>query len=293
MAEHIFVTGGTGFVGEHLVPALLALGHRVTVLTRNPRSSPRPELDYVTELGDGRHWSYTQVINLQGENLFSRRWSERQKQIMRDSRIAFTRALVEEMAKAPRVRKLISASAIGYYGMTGDEPLSEDSAPGQDFSAKLCCDWEAEATRASNSQITVHLVRLGVVLGNGGALAKLLPQFKLGGGGRIASGRQWFSWVHIDDVVKIFLACVQGNIDEPVINATAPHPVNNSDFTNTLGRVVKRPTLFVTPGWLLRLLLGEAATLLIGGQRVVPQVLLEKGFEFRYPTLEAALRAEA
>lgn len=291
MAEHIFVTGGTGFVGDHLVPALLALGHRVTILTRAPQSSKRPGLNYVSELGDGSDWLYTQIINLQGENLFARRWTERQKQVIRDTRIAFTRALVEEVNKAPQVHRLISASAIGYYGMTGDEVLGEDSDPGKDFSATLCCDWEAEAAQAATSRVAVHIVRLGVVLGKGGALAKLLPQFKLGGG-RIASGRQWFSWIHIDDVVKIFLGCVQGSIDEPVVNATAPNPVRNSEFTDTLGRVLKRPTLLVTPGWLLRLLLGEAATLLVGGQRVVPQALLDKGFEFHYPHLEAALRAE-
>ncbi len=235
----------------------------------------------------------TAVVHLAGEGIAARRWSARQKERIRRSRVDGTRHLVEglkSLKAKPSV--LVCASAIGIYGHRGDEVLDESSPPASDFLADVCREWEAEASKAKDLGLRVVLLRLGIVLSpNGGALKKMLPPFRLGVGGRLASGRQWMSWVHLSDVVRaIHFAVETASLSGPA-NVTAPTPVTNREFTKILGRVLHRPTLFPAPGFALRAGLGEmAGALLLSSQRVLPRKLLAAGFSFQFASLEPALR---
>lgn len=288
------ITGGSGFIGTALCRALAETGAELTVLTRDPaRARPRlPEgVRLVTDLA--RAGGADVAINLAGENLAQGRWSEARKRLLRDSRIATTRALCAWIERqSPRPRVLVSASAIGYYGARGDEPLDENAAPGEDYAARLCRDWEAEALRAEPFGLRVCRLRLGVVLDrDGGALARMLPAFRWGLGGPIASGRQWLSWIHRSDVVALIRWCVDRPTARGAYNATAPHPVTNAEFARALGRALQRPAFLRMPATALKLLLGEMAQLLITGQRVLPARLLAEGFAFSFPELSDALVA--
>lgn len=288
------ITGGSGFIGTALCRALAETGAELTVLTRDPaRARPRlPEgVRLVTDLA--RADGADVAINLAGENLAQGRWSEARKRLLRDSRIATTRALCAWIERqSPRPRVLVSASAIGYYGARGDEPLDENAAPGEDYAARLCRDWEAEALRAEPFGLRVCRLRLGVVLDrDGGALARMLPAFRWGLGGPIASGRQWLSWIHRSDVVALIRWCVDRPTARGAYNATAPHPVTNAEFARALGRALQRPAFLRMPAIALKLLLGEMAQLLITGQRVLPARLLAEGFAFSFPELSDALVA--
>lgn len=288
------ITGGSGFIGTALCRALAETGAELTVLTRDPaRARPRlPEgVRLVTDLA--RAGGADVAINLAGENLAQGRWSEARKRLLRDSRIATTRALCAWIERqSPRPRVLVSASAIGYYGARGDEPLDENAAPGEDYAARLCRDWEAEALRAEPFGLRVCRLRLGVVLDrDGGALARMLPAFRWGLGGPIASGRQWLSWIHRSDVVALIRWCVDRPSARGAYNATAPHPVTNAEFARALGRALQRPAFLRMPAIALKLLLGEMAQLLITGQRVLPARLLAEGFAFSFPELSDALVA--
>ncbi|MBX6420128.1 MAG: TIGR01777 family protein [Nevskia sp.] len=288
------ITGGSGFIGTALCRALAETGAELTVLTRDPaRARPRlPEgARLVTDLA--RAGGADVAINLAGENLAQGRWSEARKRLLRDSRIATTRALCAWIERqSPRPRVLVSASAIGYYGARGDEPLDENAAPGEDYAARLCRDWEAEALRAEPFGLRVCRLRLGVVLDrDGGALARMLPAFRWGLGGPIASGRQWLSWIHRSDVVALIRWCVDRPSARGAYNATAPHPVTNAEFARALGRALQRPAFLRMPATALKLLLGEMAQLLITGQRVLPARLLAEGFAFSFPELSDALVA--
>jgi uncharacterized protein (TIGR01777 family) len=288
------ITGGSGFIGTALCRALAETGAELTVLTRDPaRARPRlPEgVRLVTDLA--RAGGADVAINLAGENLAQGRWSEARKRLLRDSRIATTRALCAWIERqSPRPRVLVSASAIGYYGARGDEPLDENAAPGEDYAARLCRDWEAEALRAEPFGLRVCRLRLGVVLDrDGGALARMLPAFRWGLGGPIASGRQWLSWIHRSDVVALIRWCVDRPSARGAYNATAPHPVTNAEFARALGRALQRPAFLRMPATALKLLLGEMAQLLITGQRVLPARLLAEGFAFSFPELSDALVA--
>lgn len=290
MSEHILLTGGTGFVGRSLIPKLLLGGHTVTVLTRQQKPDLK-EVKVIHRLPQGTkadYWPYTVVVNLAGENLFTKRWSTKQKQTIRDSRIALTENLVDNIHKSQCVKRFISASAIGYYGARDNETLNEQGQAGSDFAATLCKDWEAAAQKASVSTDVICL-RLGVVLGSGGALENLLPPFRLGIGGPIGHGKQWFSWIHIDDLTNLIMACVEGQISAPVVNATAPQPVQNRDFAKALGHCLKRPAILPMPALAMKLLLGEVSSLLTTGQRVIPEVAQAQGFSFRYPDIDSAL----
>lgn len=288
------ITGGSGFIGTALCRALAETGAELTVLTRDPaRARPRlPEgARLVTDLA--RAGGADVAINLAGENLAQGRWSEARKRLLRDSRIATTRALCAWIERqSPRPRVLVSASAIGYYGARGDEPLDENTAPGEDYAAQLCRDWEAEALRAEPFGLRVCRLRLGVVLDrDGGALARMLPAFRWGLGGPIASGRQWLSWIHRSDVVALIRWCVDRPTARGAYNATAPHPVTNAEFARALGRALQRPAFLRMPAIALKLLLGEMAQLLITGQRVLPARLLAEGFAFSFQELPDALVA--
>jgi len=234
-------------------------------------------------------------VHLAGENI-AQRWSESAKLAIRDSRVTGTRNLlagleaVGDAQAEQRPRTLVSSSGVGYYGAHGEEPLDEEAPPGKDFLARICVEWEAEASKASALGMRVALVRTGVVLDrNGGALAKMLPPFRLGVGGPVAGGRQFISWIHLDDLVSLIVAATQDERWSGPINATAPEPVSNREFSRALGRALKRPALLPVPGAALKALYGEMAKIVTQGARVVPAKALVLGFQFAHAELDEAL----
>jgi uncharacterized protein (TIGR01777 family) len=305
IGQRVTVTGATGLIGPSLVAALRERGAQVTVLTRNPKRA-RATLDAV----DAVAWDPLSepappaaladrdaVVHLAGAPI-AQRWSEHAKRAIRDSRTIGTRNLVEglrrahqsELGKPPGV--LVSASAIGYYGPHGEEPLDEDAPPGRDFLAEVCVAWEAAATGARELGMRVVSLRSGVVLDrDGGALAKMLPPFRLGVGGPVAGGYQYISWIHPDDLRAMMLTALADERWDGPVNATAPEPLSNREFSKILGRVLGRPSLVPVPGSALRLLYGEMAEIVTTGARVMPAKALVLGYEFAYPHLEGALRA--
>jgi uncharacterized protein (TIGR01777 family) len=298
----VIVTGGTGFIGSALCRALAGSGHTPVVLSRDPERARRSLGGSVQaeawEPGATGDWQRVvdgadAVINLAGESIAAGRWTERQKALIRSSRVEGTRSLVEAMGRAERrPRVLINSSATGYYGPRGDQPVSEIDEPGDDFLARVCQEWEREALAAEQLGVRVALVRTGVVLGEGGgALEKMLPPFRLFLGGPFGSGRQGFPWVHLDDVVAIFgWALEQAEVAGP-LNATGPQPLTNREFCRALGQVLGRPCWAPVPGLALKLLLGEMADpLLLQGQKVLPLRTEQLGYTFKFRTAEAALR---
>ena len=292
---NVTVTGGTGFIGSVLCKRLLADGYNVTVLTRDRRraqqqfKAPIRLIESLQELNDES--TPETIINLAGLSLGSGRWTKELKQTFISSRVSVTRQLIDYIAhvRSPP-RLLISGSAVGYYGARGDEVLTEDSSPGQEYQADLCKTWETEALKAANHGVRVCLLRSGVVLGkDGGALSSLLPQFKLGLGGHVGSGKQWMSWVHIDDLIDIVLHLMAHKSLQGPFNTTAPNPETNRDFASKLGAALDRPAFMWAPGCAMRLLVGEMAHLYVTGQKVIPKKLFESGYNFRYPELSLAL----
>jgi uncharacterized protein (TIGR01777 family) len=291
----IVIAGGTGFLGAALIRALRAAGHRVLVLTRRPRHDDHRAWNP----GDpsDRSWMTVvdgadAVINLAGESIATRRWTATRKRALRDSRVTATTALVEAIdAARRRPPMLLSASAIGVYGDRGDEPLTEDSAPGSDFLAGLCLEWERLARTASPASRVV-LLRTGLVLHrSGGVLPPLALPFRLFVGGPVGSGRQFMSWIHLDDWVGLVTWALATNVLGP-LNLTAPAPVTNVDFGRALGRALRRPSFMPAPAFALRLALGEMAdALILGGQRVLPARAQAMGYRFQYTALEDALSA--
>ncbi|WP_454828956.1 TIGR01777 family oxidoreductase [Pseudoxanthomonas wuyuanensis] len=287
----VLVTGGSGFIGRALCRQLLQAGHHPTVLTRDVRAAARhlPGVRLIAALDELERADA--AINLAGESLTRGRWNARRKQAFRDSRIGTTQRLLAWLQRRQtRPAVLVSGSAIGYYGPRDDTPLDETAAPGDDFAAQLCRDWETEAAKATGLGVRVCLLRTGIVLGaDGGALGRMLPPFRLGLGGPMGSGRQWMSWVHRADLVRLILWLLENQDGSGAYNATAPQPVTNREFARTLGRVLRRPALLTTPAPALKLMFGEMADLLLTGQRVVPQRARAQGFEFHHPQLQAAL----
>jgi uncharacterized protein (TIGR01777 family) len=289
----ITITGAGGLIGSKLVERLQARGDEVTTLSRNPsrpgavRWLPEQEPAPAEALA-GRDG----VVHLAGENV-AQRWSDGAKRSIRSSRELGTRNLVAGIAAAePRPRVLVSASAVGYYGPHGDERIDEDAPPGHDFLAQVCVIWEQEAERAREHGVRVATVRTGVVLGQGGgALAKMLPFFKLGVGGPVAGGYQYMPWIHVDDVVGIFVAALDGEAWDGPVNATAPEPVTNRAFSKALGRALHRPAFAPVPALAVRTLYGEMAEIVTTGQRVIPRRAQERGYAFAHPDLDEALRA--
>jgi len=299
-ALRVTVTGATGLLGPRLVGALRERGEEVTVLTRDPAAA-------LARLGDVRaiEWKLTgepaptealagrdAVIHLAGEPV-AQRWTTGAKRAIRESRVIGTGNLVEGLRLSdPRPSILISSSATGYYGPHGEEPIDEEAPAGRDFLAQVCVDWEASACRAQELGMRVVPVRTGVVLdGAGGALGKMLPPFRLGVGGPVAGGRQYMSWIHTDDVIGLMLAALDGEDWSAAINATAPEPVTNADFSHALGRALDRPSRLPVPGLVLRARYGEMAQIITTGARVVPARPLMLGYEFRHPHLDEALRS--
>ena len=300
----VFLTGGTGLIGSRIVQKLRERGDVPVVLSRKagPARQKLGEGVVVVE-GDpmlaggwmGAVEDCDAVLHLAGENVFARRWNAAFKQMLVDSRVKSTTNIVEALKRKPiradgSHKTLVNASAIGIYGPHGDEELTEESPAGDDFLAKLCVDWEAAARGVESAGVRSVLVRVGVVLDkNGGALAKLLTPFKLGVGGPVGSGKQYMSWIHHDDMVGLFLFALDTAGASGPMNGTAPNPVTNRVFSKALGKALHRPAIFPTPGFALKLLLGEAADVVTNGQRVVPKKALALGYTFQYPTLEGAL----
>ena len=292
----ILVSGSTGFIGSALVPFLTSDGHSVVQLLRKPVATVNPTLTWdpaAGRLDAAAFEGFDAVVHLAGESIASGRWTAAKKERIRSSRVDATRLLCNALARLGRPPKaLICASAIGYYGDRGDEVLREESAPGRDFLAGVCRDWEAASEPAARKGIRVVNLRFGVVLGRGGgALARMLPPFRMGLGGRIGSGRQYISWIALDDAVgAVQHALATGALRGPA-NAVAPRAVTNQEFTRTLGRTLGRPTLFPMPAFAARLAFGEMAdALLLGSARVEPARLLASGYRFRHGDLEGALR---
>lgn len=291
----VLVTGATGLVGKALVPFLTAGGDEVFRLTR---SQPTEANDITwnpdsKDLPKARLEGMDAVVHLAGENIAATRWSPQVKARLRKSRVDNTRFLCETLTQLKSPPKtLICASAIGYYGDRAAEILTESAGPGQGFLADLCRDWEASCEPVIKQGMRVVNLRIGVVLSpNGGGLASMLTPFRLGLGGIIGSGRQYWSWIAIDDVVGAINHCLKHPQLQGAVNATAPTPVTNADFTRTLGKVLGRPTLFPMPAFAARIALGEMADdLLIASSRVMPYRLSETNFAFQYPNLEGALR---
>jgi uncharacterized protein (TIGR01777 family) len=287
----ILVTGGTGFVGAPLCHALRGAGHTVRVVTRHPEGADGTGVAW-DDVGQAVREAEA-VVNLAGEPIAARRWKNEQKRRIRDSRVETTRRLVAAIAATePRPAVLLSASAVGYYGPHGDEPLDETAGPGSDFLADVCTAWENEALAAERAGVRVVRLRLGIVLAaDGGALPRMLPPFRAFVGGPIGRGEQWMSWIHRDDVTGLVVAALEDDRWHGAVNATAPEPVTNAGFARALGRTLSRPAVLRTPATVLRLVLGEMAEMLLTGQRVLPRVAEERGYRWRYPTLASALRA--
>jgi uncharacterized protein (TIGR01777 family) len=301
----VTVTGATGLIGRALVAALLDRGAQVTVLSRDPaRAAARLGAaglapartvgwDPLGEPAPGQALAGRDaVVHLAGENV-AQRWTPRAKDAIRESRVIGTRHLVAGLRQAedgPDV--LLSASAIGYYGAHGEEPLDEEAPAGDGFLARVCVAWEAEAAKASQLGIRAVQVRTGVVLDpDGGALAQMLSPFRLGVGGPVAGGRQYVSWIHRDDLVSILAAALADERWDGPINATAPEPCTNRELSRALGRVLRRPAVLPVPGFALRVLYGEMAEIVTTGARVVPAKPLVLGYQFLHPHLPEALRA--
>ncbi|MDE0622122.1 MAG: TIGR01777 family oxidoreductase [Bryobacterales bacterium] len=290
------VTGATGFVGRRLCKLLTS----PRILTRAPEHVP-PEFaqsacfrwDPARELPPAEAFEGCQaVFHLAGEPVAEGRWTKAKKANIRDSRVEGTKHLVEalrELERRPEV--LVSASAVGIYGSRGDEVLAESATAAEGFLADVCRAWEAEALAAEDLGMRVVTIRIGLVLGaQGGALARMLPLFKLCAGGRLGHGRQWMPWIHVDDLAALFLYCAQSETLSGAVNGSAPDPVTNRHFTKALASAVGRPALFPAPAFALRVGLGEFSEVLLASQRAVPDKALSAGFEFEHPTIETALQ---
>jgi uncharacterized protein (TIGR01777 family) len=291
----VAVTGATGFVGRALCTELSRGGHRVLALTRDPKRAHAllPGVEAIAwDAADTGLPTVDAVVNLAGESVAGR-WSDAKKRKIRESRVSGTRRLVEAIARAEqRPAAFVSTSAVGYYGDRGEETLTEASGPGADFLAEVCRDWEAEAQRAAGLGLRVVVLRLGVVLDrDGGPLAQMLTPFRLGAGGPLGSGKQWFPWIHRADAAGLFRFALERSEVTGALNAVAPEQARNGEFARSLGRALHRPALLPAPALALRLLLGEFADTLLGSQRVLPERTQAAGYEYRFPQLDAALRA--
>lgn len=289
----VLITGGTGFVGRPLCAYLLSQGHEVVVWSRTPQHALEKLPEGCETVAEPEQATdIDAAMNLAGENLGSGRWTAARKQRFLDSRLNVTRRLVDWMQGAG-VRTLISASAIGFYGARGDEAVSEEDMPSGSMQGGLdiCSAWEAEAKRAESFGARVAIVRIGLVLHpEGGGLQQMLMPFKLGVGGPMGNGRQWWSWIHRHDLVRLFVHLLNKQDAEGAFNGTAPNPLRQRDFAKVLGRVMRRPSFMPTPAFALKIALGPMAELLTQGQRVLPRRTQESGFTFEFPQLEGALR---
>lgn len=297
----VAVTGATGFVGSRLVERLITEGHSVVAFTRGRTASTLPQssnLEIVTydpkEPGD---WQASisgcdGVVNLAGAPIAENRWTPEVKKSLLESRTLTTQNVVNAIHHAnPKPSVLVNASAIGFYGTSETAQFDETSASGQDFLAEVCRAWEAEASKVKETGTRLVILRIGIVLENGGALGKMLTPFRMFAGGPIGSGKQWFSWIHREDLVNLILKALSDSSMEGTYNATAPNPVKMADLTNTLGEVMNRPSWLPVPAFALEALLGDGAIVVLEGQQVLPKRTLTTGFEYAYPTVKQALTA--
>jgi len=299
----IAITGATGFVGTRLVEKLAKQGHHLIIFTRSqakanqkfPASSfPNLEIIKYTPTESG-NWQEKisgtdAVINLAGEPIAEKRWTQAHKQVLLNSRKIGTQKVVEGIKNATQKPfVLINCSAIGYYGTSETLTFDENSNSGNDFLAEICRNWENEAQKVKESGVRLVIIRSGIVLGNGGALAKMLPVFKLFMGGAIGSGKQWFSWIHIDDIVNLIIEAISRSEIEGIFNGTAPNPVTMNQFCQVLGDVLTRPSWLPVPDFALQLLLGDGAKVVLEGQKVLPNRTQSINFNYQYPNLKEAL----
>ncbi|MDQ3323350.1 MAG: TIGR01777 family oxidoreductase [Acidobacteriota bacterium] len=292
----ILISGASGLVGTNLIPTLQAKGHEVYRLVRKtPRSSDEIQWDAAKGFDDGEQLkleNFDAVVHLAGDNVASENWSDEKKRKIKESRTIGTEILVDALEKTSNPPKhFISASAIGFYGNRNDEICTEDSESGEGFLPEVCAEWEREAMRAE-SFARVVCMRIGVVLAkDGGALEKMLTPFKFGVGGTVGSGKQWMSWIALDDIVSIINFFLDNENLRGSFNLTAPNPVTNEEFTKTLGKVLNRPTILPIPEFAIKLMFGEMGeTLLLQGTRAVPKRLEEAGYKFKYTNLEDAVK---
>ncbi|MBW4584791.1 TIGR01777 family oxidoreductase [Aetokthonos hydrillicola Thurmond2011] len=299
----VAIAGATGFVGSRLVERLHSEGKRVLILTRSLASAhkvfphaafPNVEIVAYTQTASDSWQSQISdcdaVVNLAGEPIGEGRWTPQRKQEIMNSRKLGTQKIVEAIINAnPKPSVLVNASAIGYYGTSETATFNENSLAGKDFLAEVCQVWEAEAQKVTNVNVRLVILRLGVVLGNGGALGKMITPFKLFAGGPLGSGQQWFSWIHIDDLVNLILQALSQSKMQGVYNATAPNPVRMKQLSETIGEVIHRPSWLPVPGFALETLLGDGAMVVLEGQKVLPTRTLETGFKYQYSNLQPAL----
>ncbi|MEL6579133.1 MAG: TIGR01777 family oxidoreductase [Cyanobacteria bacterium J06621_12] len=298
----IAITGATGLVGSRLVEQLNKLGHQILVFTRNPSkaqtafpASAFANLEVVKyEPQESGAWQQSvsgcdAVINLAGQPI-AERWSPQQKKAILDSRQLGTRKLVEAIAMAEeKPQVLVSGSAVGYYGTSETAAFDESGSPGTDFLAQVCQNWEAEAQKVTEYGVRLVILRIGIVLANGGALGKMIGPFKMFAGGPIGSGKQWFSWIHRDDLVGLIAKAVEDKNMSGVYNATAPNPVRMGKLCQTLGEVMNRPSWLPVPNFVLEIMLGDGAIVVLEGQQVLPKQTQQIGFSYKYPELKPAL----
>jgi uncharacterized protein (TIGR01777 family) len=293
----VLVTGGLGFVGTQLSIRLLERGDEVTIVDNSPEPKPHTpkEARYVfgdtTQKGAWQEEIQKQnaIVNLAGASIFNR-WNEKTKKAMYDSRILTTRNVVEAIDKDGGTL-LCSVSAVGYYGFRSDEKITEEGVPGDDFLATLCLDWEKEALNAETMGARVVIPRFGIVLGKtGGALGQMIPAFKAFVGGPLGSGNQWFSWIHMADLLSALVFVLEHERLTGPVNFCSPNPVRNRDLARALGKALSRPSFLKAPGFMVRTILGEFGNVVLEGQRVIPDKLLKSGFVFQYPGIEEALQ---
>lgn len=302
MNKRVIITGGTGLIGKKIIPILADKGYEIIIFTRNIDSAKNKfgnsKIDFVK-------WDYTVpienikkcldgcevIINLAGASIGDRRWNESYKKIIYDSRILTTKKIVEAISKCnEKPKTLLSSSAIGYYGTTGEETLTEGSPGSSDFMASLCKDWEAEAMNAEKYGVRVAIFRTGIVLDKEeGALKRFTLPFKLFTGGYQGKGNQWVSWIHIDDLINLFLFALENKNMESAINTTTQFPVTNKEFGKILGKVLKRPCYLPVPGFVLRLAIGEFSEYILKGRKVIPEKAIDNGFVFKFEKLDIAL----
>ncbi len=293
----IFITGANGFVGTSLCRTLLKQGHEVSGLVRGEGKNLPGGVSYVVgESTKPGKWQETVaghdvLINLAGASIF-KRWNKEYKQLLRDSRILTTKNLVEAIPEESAEKMtLLSTSAVGYYGFRGDEELNETAPAGDDFLAILARDWENEAYKAREKRVRVVITRFGIVLGqDGGALEQMTMPFRFFVGGPLGSGRQWFSWIHVEDLIRAALFVISRPDIDGAVNFTAPNPIRNKDLAKTIGTFMHRPSFMPAPAFMIKLFMGELGSVILNGQRVLPGVLQSKGFEFNFPDIKSALR---